>query len=80
MLKVGITGQNPYDRFYQHRKEKNWNVMVIIYESYSERHCNELEALLVECHFNDLTNVRSGGGSKLSLSGKNFVYVLLKNR
>lgn len=52
--------------------------MVIIYESYSERHCNELEALLVECHFNDLTNVRSGGGSKLSLSGKNFVYVLLK--
>jgi hypothetical protein len=78
MLKVGITGQNPYDRFYQHRKEIYWNQMIIIYESSSQSHCNALEALLIECHYNDLTNVRAGGGSKLSLPGKNYVYLILK--
>ncbi len=53
--------------------------MIVIYESSSSAHCNMLETILVDCHYNDLTNVRSGGGSKLSAPGKNYVYVLLRS-
>jgi hypothetical protein len=77
-LKVGITGQNPYDRFNQQRNDIYWLKMVVIYESNSAYHCNLIEELLIECHYNDLTNLRAGGGSKLSLPGKNYVYLLLK--
>jgi hypothetical protein len=66
-LKVGITGQDPQNRFNQHRKEFPWKRMVTIYESVSEKHCNILEQFLVECHFNDLRNKKPGGGSKLSV-------------
>lgn len=36
--------------------------------------------LKVEYHFEFLVNSRSGGGSKLREKGKNYVYVLLKNK
>ncbi len=37
-----------------------------------------MESWLVENHWNDLTNQRSGGGSDLSEDGYNYVYLLLK--
>ena len=78
LIKVGITGQDPNVRFNQHRRDFYWDKMIVIYESSSSAHCNVLETILVDCHYNDLVNVRSGGGSKLSAPGKNYVYVLLR--
>ncbi len=60
---MGITGQDPYVRLNQHRQEINWDQMIVIYELRSQIHCNDIEALLIECHYNDLTNVRFGGGA-----------------
>lgn len=76
-VKIGITGQDPQDRFNQHRQEIQWERMIVIYESSSADHCNLLEAWLVEQHYNEVTNVRQGGSSELSVPGKNYVYVLL---
>ena len=77
-IKVGITGQEPAERFAQHLQAFDWEKMIVIYSSQSEKNCNQIEAMLVECHYNDLTNVRQGGGSELRERGKNYVYVLLK--
>lgn len=77
-LKIGITGQTPDERFSQHKKDTNWDSMIVIYESSSENYCNLIEAFLVEQHNEFLVNSRTGGGSKLREEGKNYVYVLLK--
>lgn len=70
-LKIGITGQTPDERYLQHKKDMNWDSMIVIYESTSENYCNIIEAFLVDNHYEFLVNTRSGWGSKLREEGKN---------
>lgn len=77
-VKVGITGRNPEARFREHLQTKNWSHMVVIYQTNSVTFANQVEAYLVQRHYTDLANVRSGGGSQLTSFGYNYVYVLLK--
>ncbi len=76
-IKVGITGRDPQKRFDEHLKDRDWNRMVIIYKTGSINFANTIEKWLVEQHFADLYNKKSGGGSELSVDGSNYVYVLL---
>lgn len=77
-VKIGITGRDPQERFNEHLLSKNWDRMVVIYETNSENYANKIEAWLIAKHDDELANKKPGGGSKLTVAGKNFVYVLLK--
>ena len=78
LLKIGITGQAPEERFTQHLKDHNWLKMVLIYRSSSIKYCNQIEEWLVDYHYDDLVNQRKGGGSQLRFDGPNIVYVLVR--
>jgi hypothetical protein len=54
--------------------------MVIIYETNSINFANTIEQWLTEDHWEYLVNKRLGGGSELSKYGKNYAYVLLKDK
>ena len=78
-VKVGITGRDPQIRFNEHLRDRDWDRMVVIYETTSARNANIIEEWLVEEHFVDLVNERPGGGSVLSEDGLNYVYVLISD-
>ncbi len=78
-VKIGITGREPQKRYDEHlHANKRWKRMVVVYETKSHSYANKIEEWLVEQHYDEIKNVRSGGGSSLSLKGLNYVYVLLK--
>lgn len=78
-VKIGITGRAPQKRFDEHLLVNNrWKRMVVVYETTSANYANKIENWLVEQHYDDIVNTRSGGGSSLSVKGLNYVYVLLK--
>lgn len=77
-IKIGITGRNPQVRFNEHLGIKDWDRMVVIYKTTSINFANTLEKWLIDQHFDELINQKSGGGSDLSKDGDNYVYVLLK--
>jgi hypothetical protein len=77
-VKVGITGRNPEERFREHLQTRSWSQMVVIYKTDSIAYANQVEAYLVQRHYIDLVNVRSGGGSQLTSFGPNYLYVLLE--
>ena len=76
-VKVGITGRNPQQRFNEHLLDKQWKRMIVIYQTTSIKYANQMENWLVSFHYEDLVNVRQGGGSNLSEVGWNYVYILL---
>lgn len=75
-MKIGITN-NPERRFKQHLRSGNWDKMVVIYETQSERYIRKMEEFLVERHWYDTVNIAPGGGGNLG-SGPYFVYLLLR--
>ena len=77
-IKIGITGRDPQQRFNEHLQTTRWKRMVVVYETNSHSYANKIEEWLVEQHFDEIKNTRSGGGSSLSVKGKNYVYVLLR--
>jgi len=77
-VKVGITRRDPYFRFNEHlANEPDWERMVVLYESDSNRNPNTLEDWLVDRFKDKLYNFRAGGGSNLSAAGKYYLYLLL---
>lgn len=77
-LKVGITGRPPTDRWNEHVRIRKWSRMIILYQTSSINFANTMETWLVDNHWDDLVNQRRGGGSELSPTGNNYVYLLLK--
>lgn len=70
-FKIGITGDpdvraNAYD----------YEEMVVLYKTWSERHARELEAALVEDYRDWCDNRRGGGGGRLS-GPPYYLYVVL---
>ena len=76
-VKIGITGRDPQIRFNEHKRDKGWERMIVLYKTSSIYNANQIEALLINQHFYDIVNQRSGGGSDLSPYGDNYLYVLL---
>ncbi|MCS7029837.1 MAG: hypothetical protein NZ519_13850, partial [Bacteroidia bacterium] len=66
ILKIGITGRNPQQRFNEHLQSFRWKRMVVIYKTRSIKVANMIEEWLVERHYDDIINSRRGGGSYLS--------------
>ena len=77
-VKIGITGRDPQQRFNEHLATSRWKRMVLLYETSSHKYANRIEEWLVDQHYDEIKNMRAGGGSSLSEKGKNYVYVLLK--
>lgn len=76
-VKVGITGRNPQKRLDEHLRNKNWNRMVVKYESSSKNNVQIIEKFLTDNFGDYLVNEVSGGGGISSTPGKYYVYVLL---
>ena len=76
-VKIGITGRPPQIRFKEHLRNFSWEKMVVIYKTTSAGYANLMEELLVDLHWDNITNERKGGGSELTKKGNNYVYLLL---
>ena len=61
-IKIGITN-NPEIRFKAHLRDGRWDKMVVKYSTNSVNYINELERVLIDNHWDYITNqVRGGGG------------------
>jgi len=72
-FKIGITG-NPDNRAAAY----DYDEMVVLYETRSERHARDLEAILVEDYRDYCDNKRRGGAGRLS--GPPFYLYVVRNR
>ena len=81
-VKIGITGQHPNNRLWQHRRD-DWENMEVIYKTSSEADANLLEKELIRTidYWDvELANAKAGGGSRLSdEAGEYYLYVLYNN-
>lgn len=79
-LKIGLTN-NPERRFTEHRKNKNWDAMHVIYCSYRFQSVQAIERYLIQYIRNQCTstywhhNIVDGGEGRVG-SGPYYVYVL----
>lgn len=76
-VKVGITGQDPKERFKQHLNDKKWKKMVVVFKTSSEGIVRDMENFLTKS-INDLLNEIRGGGGNLTENPPYYVYFLLK--
>lgn len=79
-IKIGITGRNPQSRFDEHKRNKKWDRMIVIYRTSSVNFANKIEEWLTLVHWPDLVNKKIGGGSELTKHGYNYTYILLKGK
>lgn len=76
-VKIGITS-NPDSRKNKHRSSgQGWQKMIVKYETSSVRYINEMEKLLIDHHWEVITNLRGGGGGPNG-SPPYYLYVLVK--
>lgn len=77
-IKVGITGRNPQQRFYEHQKRETWQRMIVKYKTSSVNFANKVEKYFIETR-PELKN-KWLGYSDLSKNGNNYLYVIMKTR
>ena len=74
-IKIGITN-NPESRFKAHLRDTNWDKMVVKYSTKSVKYINDLERILIDNHWDYITNqVRGGGGP--NGSPPYYLYILI---
>jgi hypothetical protein len=79
-FKIGITG-NPKKRAQIYRANgADYGRMIILYQTSSEKNIREMERVLCELYSGISENSNKGGGGKLSLEKKYYLYIILKAR
>ena len=74
-FKIGISG-NPDSRASQY--PYGYDEMVVLYETWSERHARHTEAFLTDYYWDDCDNSIRGGGGRLS-GPPYYLYVVLSH-
>ena len=78
-VKIGITC-NPERRMSEHdRSGIGWEKMIVKYKTSSVSYINEIEKETIDSHWDDITNMVSGGGGPNG-NPPYFLYILLKNK
>ena len=76
-VKIGITC-NPQRRIKEHSSSKeNWDRMIIKYKTSSVNYINQIEKILIDNHWDYITNEVAGGGGPNG-NPPYYLYVLLK--